>query len=109
MWGGGGGGGAEVDEGEGRKKICERGEGRAAQKTMAMGGGSRSDDGVDRHSHRLICDETRKARGGSLLGLAAPLNDVDECIRLAYSPSPSPPSCSLFLDPLRKEYPRYIS
>ena len=36
MWGGGG-GGAEVDEG--RKEIYERGrEGRAAQKTMAMGG-----------------------------------------------------------------------
>ena len=106
MWGGGGGGGgAEVEEG--RKEICERGEGRAAQKTMAMGGGSRRYDGVDRDRHRrLICDETRKARGESLLGLAAPLNDVDECIHLAYSPSPSPPSCSLFPDLLRKESPR---
>lgn len=92
MWGGGG-GGAEVEEG--RKENLR--EGRAAQKTMAMGRGSRSDDGVDRHSHRLICDETRKA---------ARLNDVDECIRLAYSPSPPPPSCSLYPDPLRKESPR---
>ena len=105
MWGGGG-GGAEVEEG--RKEICERGrEGRAAQKTMAMGRGSRSDDGVNRHSRRLICDETRKARGAdSFLGLVAPLNDVDECIHLAYSPSPSPLSCSLFPDPLIKESPR---